>query len=380
MKTTRPVFESFDAFLDNLNMSIFEAIDPGDTLSDVRAVTGFAGATNTNTTNVSALDDFKKGLKGYTVEGDISETTALIKIEKRGGGKTISNWKIGPKTQTEKNYLKVGDVILNGDSGDLAIITITTNDLLTKSVEASGNGIYALGRALVLRMEKAAGFTNENKIVIGLNAKTANSFYANANTAFQNPIGDFSEGAVSSFIISKAVIPSEANTRTNVVLYKKLAKEGLDAANFINTAAIPNLANEYFDELKKVSKIDAASFIETIKNKNIKSYTPELNKYVTKYVDTFFSPFLTAYVERFKTFLTKKADEAGISSTIFRDLFAYIDKWKTSQVEEKSDYRSAVVTEIENLFKQDTSGKAIGVLAASASGKVIKGTEGKIGQ
>jgi hypothetical protein len=353
--------------------SVFEAQDSGKTLSNVKSKMGFVGATPSKTSNATALTEFKSAFPDAKITGEIDDTKALFRKE---GAQSSVFWEVKPKTQKAINYLKIGDIILNGDSGKPVTITIESTDLISKSVEASGNGIFALGRALAMRKGQKV---LEGKIIIGLNTKSANSFLADADTAFQIPVGDFTTSAMFTFVVPKAVIPGRGNTSQNVMTAKSAAEKGNINPNLhINNGAMPQLPSDQWEALKKVAPIDATQFINKIKGKGITSYTTELAGYVDEFVNTFYEPFLTAYAERFKAFLRNKAAEAGIDPSLFQDLMSYIDEWKASQ--NKEAYRSATSDEIKQLFSNVTDTGSTSKPSATAAGKILKGTEGKIGQ
>lgn len=342
-------------------------------LSNVLSKTAFVGSTSSKTSNATALAEFKAAFPDATVTGEIDETKALFRKEAM---KSSKFWETRPKTQKAQNYLKIGDIILNGDSGKPVSITIESSDLINKPVEASGNGIFALGRAFDMRKRQKL---LEGKIIIGMNTKSADSFLANADTAFQTPVGDFRTAAMFTFVVSKAVIPGAGNTTSNVTTAKKAAEKGtIDANMFTNQSAMPQVPNNYWESLKKVAPIDATAFVSKIKGKGIKSYNSELAGYVDEYVDTFFEPFLNAYAERFKSFLRSKSSEIGIDVSSFSDLMAYIDEWKTKQ--SKKQYKEAANNEIRSLFSIASTLGSTTKPGASAAGRVVKGTEGKIGQ
>ncbi|CAB4175584.1 hypothetical protein UFOVP1247_230 [uncultured Caudovirales phage] len=355
---------------------LFEQAGSAD-ISNVKSKAGFAGATPSTTSNTSALESFKAGLPNAVIIGEMAEDKALIRS---ANSKSTLSWTVGEKTVTAKNYIKFGtDIILNGDSGKPTAITVTGDDFLNKPIEASGNGIYVLGRALLLRSSEK--LTGQSKIIIGLNTKTANSFVANANTAFQGPIGNFAQAALFTFIVSKAVVPSAGNTTNNVTTAKNLAlKPDANPYKWVNQEAKPSVPSEYWERLYTVSPIDSKAFVDKIKAKQIATYTPELTGYVTEFTNVSFEPFITAYAERFKSFLQYKALEAGIDSSLFQDLFSYIDEWKTGQIAKKQAYSAEVTRTIQGLFALATTKGSVTQPAASAAGKVIKGTEGKIGQ
>lgn len=353
---------------------IYEQANAGGDIANVKSRMAFVGATPDKTSNASALSQFQAGNSDVKIDGDIDETKALFNKEQMNSSKF---WEIKPKTQKAKNYLKIGDLVLNGDSGKPVTITVESADLLRKPIEAAGNGIFALGRTLVMRRENK--FFN-GKIIIGLNAKSANAFEANADTAFQNPIGGFRGTALFTFVPSKAVIPGAGNTTHNVKVASGMAQKGdIQAAiDATNNGAMPQLPKEYWESSRKIAPIDATGFVDKIKEKQIKGWTPELAKYVDEYANTFFEPFVNAYAERFKSYLKGEASKAGIDSSLFSDLMEYIDNWKTTQ--SKAAYKNAVEKEIKSLFSLARTTGSITKPVASTSTKVTKGTVGKIGQ
>jgi hypothetical protein len=340
----------------------------------------FVGSTPSKTSNASALEDFKK-LSAYgirDVEGTIDDTKALVKGT---DAKSTQVWKIGTKSLPDKNYLKIGNRVLKGDSGESMASIINFNDLLNNPVEASGNGIYTLGRLLALKYNPDNKINNVPNIncILAMNAKTANSFIANADTAFQQPLGDFRSGIMSTFVISNAVIPNQRNEDHNVSVAKNLAQKGEDSSKWVNIEAMPQLPSKADSEpLKEINKIDASGFVSKIKEKKISRPSGELTNYVNEYVDTFFEPFITAYAERFKTFLKNKATASGVDVNLFNNMFEYIDSWKASELAKKEQYRSASQNEINSLFSGAVNRGSVSMPPASGAGKVVPGKEGEI--
>lgn len=354
---------------------IFEAEDPNATISDVRSKAVYTGSTVSKTSNASALEQFKNVIsQGGQVTGEIDDTKALFRSTK---AKSTKIWNVGPKTVQASNYIKIGDKLVNGDSGKPARLEIKADDLLNETVEASGNGIYALGRAIQLKyQEKLQG---GNLIVIELNKPTPDSVTANADTAFQIPVGDFRNAIMFTFVVSNAVVPSAANQSHNVqVAVKAAGDQSINPNTYTNTSAMPQIEKAAWENLKKVAPIDATAFVKTIQNKKITSYTTELDGLVKSYVDTFFDPFVNAYAERLKQFFRDKLKANGADPELFKTLYAYIDEWKTKQASVKEQYKSEAVSQIQSLFKQATSSPGVAQPAASAASKTVKGTEGKL--
>lgn len=356
-----------------LNFSNWQKLyeQAGDGISNVNSKMAFVGATPSKAPNASALKEFMGSLPDATVEGEIDETKALFR-SKEGTSKL---WKTGDKTQNATNYLKIGDRVLNGDSRKPVTITINSADLIKEPIEASGNGIFALGRAFFMR-RKEKFF--EGRMIIGMNTKSANSFVANASTAFQGSQANFASGAVSTFIVSKAIIPSELNKTQNVESFRKLAKEGANPNIRINLGAMPMIQGGAPESLRTVASIDATSFVDKIKEKKLTTYSQDVANYVDEYANTFFEPFLTTWTERFKSFLTIRANEAGIDASLFSDLMKYVEEWKTKQ--SKDAYKKRVEAEVKKLFDQRADRGSVSRPGASTSTKQISGTEGKIGR
>jgi len=347
-------------------------------ISEMSSSMGLAGATFHKTTNESALETFKSGLPGITVDGQIDETKALFK---KPNLKSSQYWEVKPKTMQGKNYLKIGDKMINGDDGDAKAIVIKSEDLANREIEASGNGIYALGRALAL---KRGGKSTENlsigTIIIGLNLKNPDSFVSNMKAALQTPEAHFATGLLHLFISSQAIMPSDKNTTNQVVSAKQAVASGKMTPEIaLNTSAMPSIPSGYREQLKTIAKIDSSKFGESIKGKNIKSKDdPILTSYINSAVDTFFDPFINAYAERFKQYLRLEALKYGIPTELFSTAYSYIDDWKTKQVAKRESYKSRATDEIKEALLFGRSGEGETKPIATAKGTVVKGKIGKI--
>lgn len=347
-------------------------------LSGVKDKTAFTGATLSNAPNADALAEMKSGLSNVKIIGDKQEITEADAITKVIENNT-SNWKIIPKTVKAKDYLKIGDLILNGDSKKAVTIKLPISELSSKPIEAAGNGIFALSRALLLKYGELKDFP-QTPLIIGLNTKTANSFIANANTAFQGPLGEFTYSGLTIFMLSKAITSNANNTTNNVSVLRNIAAKGtIDASTMASNGIMPQIPKANWDSAKSVSPIDFNAFIAKVKDKNILTFTPELQKYIEEYVNTFFDQFLTTYSERFKSFLNTSAANAGISPVMFQELFDYINTWKADQASKKEAYKADLIGEIKEALQSLQNKGSVSRPVATASGKVVAGTEGKIG-
>lgn len=331
-------------------------------MSNISSKVGIVGATADPTTSEKALAEFKKGFQGATIEGNIDETKALFSD---GPGK----WKIATKTQQYKDYLKIGDYLLTGDTGKPSVRPIIKKDLKLP-IEASGNGIFALGRAMKL----ALPMTDDNsKIFIALNVKTPDSIRIDAETGLQKYMSKFVESAVATFVANSIIIPNPENKSPNV-----------DAkyTDAVNKMALPNLGIEevekYRDSLRSIAPIDTTGFVNQTTGKKINKATPELEEQIREYCNKFWKPFITAYAERFNGYLKIKATEMGADISLFSDLVTYVNNWKTKQ--ESVDPFEAVKERIVGLFSKAGPGILSNPPGAKATATKTTGTIGKIGQ
>jgi hypothetical protein len=342
-------------------------------MSNIKSRMALVGSTTHITNNAGALTAFEKIEGGVTIKGKpIDENKALFKGE---GYKGLSFWEIKEKTRKEKNYLKIGDEIITGDDKKLVSFTVSTQNLLKEPIEASGNGIFALGRAInLVRKEKLSEGEGTN-IIIAMNTKKADSFVANAKTGFQAVEGKFNSAIMFTFVTSDGVIPNPKHNTHNVNTARNIKDP--NPIGYVNGNAMPQLP-KHKETLRKIDPIDAADFVNKIKGKKIASYTTELGKYVNEFVDTFFTPYIETYAKRFKEYLNLEAKEMGIDPKLFEDLMKYIDEWKTAQNGKKEVYKKNAEDEIKVLFTQKTQTGSELRPGATTSGKKIEGTVGKI--
>jgi hypothetical protein len=353
--------------------SIFEAEDAS--LSNVTYKLAFTGATPSVAPNKDALAEFKSANPGiaFADEATLDDTRAIARI-KLADGKF--QYKVTAKTVNAKDYLKIGALILNGDKNTAVSITITKQDLMN-GWEASGNGIFALGRALKL----STNLENTDKIIVGLNNPNPNGFIANAKTGVENSLEDWKTSIEFTFILSKAVIPSASNKSSNTVTAVKISNQpdSLDQAKtYFNRNSVPNVPTADKEELKKVSLIDTTAFVDKIKGKSAKSYDANTAALVKEFADKYTETYLNTYAERFKKYLNTKATGAGIDPKLFAGLVAYIDKWKTDELAKKADYLAAAEQSIKDQFSTVSPGATKTGSQTNASGQVVTGKEGEL--
>ncbi len=346
--------------------------------------TVMAGATSSKTTSKSAISKFTKIYKVKDSDKISSENA----LKKEQGG---AEYYVGDKTVKGTDYLKIGDVILNGDSGKAVNITISRAKLLKSSIEASGNGIYALARALKNANKLVAGkklSTSNPDIIIVLNKANPNIFYGSLNTGFQSCLGKWKGSVKGSMVASKAAKPHENNNKPNMAVYRKVAAGDGPmsgdkwAAMKINRDATPNITgvkdiNATIRQLAEYNKIDATSFIDKIKDKEIESYE-KLKPIIDEFIETFLTAHIERTADRYKKHLDNQAKESGVPSDVFSKFYNAINSWKTEELKKKDDYVNGAHSEAKGLFTPGSFSGSTSRPALKSSGKSIKGQEGKI--
>lgn len=345
-------------------------------LSNVRAVIGIAGATDHPTSNQNALNNLISGGAGVEILGDtkISENQAIVKNDITVKG--TKNWKVANKTVKSNNYIKIGNRLLNGDSTSEPITLETTVDELSKSqIEAAGNGIYALGRILPIKYKLNS--TPSAKLVIGLNQPNPDALVVNVDTAFQSLEGSFKNAAIYTFVGSGAVIPGKDYHKDNVDQARSiLTKKDINLNTYTSTYATPSINDKKLGEFNNVGAFDLTDFVQTINGKKFTRYDDTLQRYLDTYIDNYFEKFANAFVERFKAFIASRTN--GSNPVIFKDLYGYMDSYKTSRLAKKEELR----TEIHKMFNRIFgSGSYVGSTTkptAKAGSEVVKGKIGKL--
>jgi hypothetical protein len=359
-----------------LNFNAWDKLFEADAISNATYRIAFTGSTPSKAPNKSALQEFMGAVTTPVIDSDkMDDTKAVAKIVTGNSAQT----KVIPKTVKATNYLKLGDKLLNGDSGKGTTITVTKEELMRSSFEASGNGIFSLGRALALLPKLITG----QQIIIGMNNPTADSVMADAKTGMQDVQAKFSNSCLSTLIVSKAIIPSELNITNNVTVYRDLSNK----SEYINLAkkranidAMPSLTltPEMKTTLTESFTIDTASLVDSIKDKKLTRYDEATKGLINDYVNQVFEKHVSTTVDRFKKYLEVSAASAGVSPTIFAGIYGYLDTWKKAELAKKQEYLQSCQSRVMGVFSKMSDGKQSTRSVATANAKVIKGTEGKL--
>lgn len=323
-------------------------------------------ATKTNTTNISATKDFISS--GNSVEGTITNTTCIS----RPVGST--SFKVAPKTVNLDHYLKIGNKLIQETSTTYMAITIAELD--SAAIEASGNGIYALGRAISAASAKGKyGLTENSGIIIMLNAPAVTTTYFNISSGFQDLLGAWKQGASIQMIADSILEP--AGNNDDVTTGKNL-RGTAEQSTWLQSQARPMISTITADEkekLKTVGTIDPSGF--PLRGKKITSLQ-EAKNICKQYTDRYLNQFLSLIGTRFRYWVKLRSEPYGVPDDALAPIYSLIYRKVTQQQKNSAEYTTALENRMQFLYQQTTSGPAPGKVGAVATGATVGGKEGEI--
>lgn len=415
------IFINENYSFDGISLTEKENEKSGNSLSGLSTATALVCSSTAKTTNATA---FKSLTEGFSEEGfkkggsDRSKVapellplvSTSIKDDKDAPVTTMKEdqalffkngrTSVGPKTdKARKNYLKVGDkLLLDGDNGKLVTKDIKFKELKEegKVVEASGNGIFVLGRLLKTR---ALGTINDDtKVYLGMNYLKPTVLVANANTGFQG------KGPGIEIIIAmmgkKFFIPHKENFKAYAVEGRKLSEDTDEKKESIfSRAAIPSISMPIDDEtylqknlnpeLRKVGDAKTVSADKAFKGFSPKSVSGEPEDYqINELVKIYLSaqkeisqPWFALIGERLKYFYNDIiSKDFGVPNFVFADIDKQIDSSIEGLAEQykKSQDSEWAKAEIKKYFYPKKEGSTTGNRGAKASVEVSKQSQGGI--
>ncbi len=337
-------------------------------LSGVTDGCAVVGATKSNTTNAGAVEAFITA--GYKVAGTISSTTC---IKKAAGG--ISNsYTVGPKTVNAAHYLKIGDKIIQGTAPSSMIILFS--DLKGQAIEAAGNGIYALGRALKAKSSAAQfGLTMAAGLSITLNTSKVMLSMFNVKTGFQDTSNRFAGDVIRQMIAYSILQPT--GTGSTLIQPGMKRREFSTARNseiFSSTArpSLSDMTDADKEAIKTVGSFDSSSDPDI--GRKINSFSAA-KPYVTAFCNRYFKQYVNSVAAKFKKYIELKCTAAGVPVDALATLNSIIDSYAT--IQNITTYTDEAVKAASLIYTNVTvtSGSSVGARATSTS---IAGKEGSI--
>lgn len=314
---------------------------PGDkkSSSNLKNKLSIIGSTKSPTKNIDALKAIKDHYKTFSspidLTGEPSNNNAYFRRAKS------AKHEIAPKTEKGKNdYIKLGDkVLLTGDkTKDPITYKIAYRELMLNKeldLEASGNGIYIIGRVLTALVDKKIGL--DQNLELYMNLKKPININMDLDTGTQG-VQDINRSILALMVVSEAIVPLEQNKQFPVFVAKENRGEGAQAKLykvFLNNGAMPTLSvftagPETQEKLKNTSHkaaLDATEKIKPYAKKRLtKSDIKEAQEIYANLYRAFQKPYYEAKGERLKKAIEMECESAGIKIDSFKTIFENIDK------------------------------------------------------
>ena len=417
------IFINENYSFDGISLTEKENEKSGNSLSELSSATGLVCASAAPTTNATAFkslmegfseDGFKKGgsdkskvakellpLVSTSIKDDKDAPVTTMKEDQAlffKNGRTS----VGPKTdKTHKNYIKLDDIVIleSPDKGDLTTKEIQFKDLNKegKVVEASGNGIFVLGRLLKTR---ALGTINDDtKVYLGMNYLKPTVLVANANTGIQGKSPW--QFILTAMMSKKYFIPNNENLKAFVVAGRNLAKpENKEKADTIFArTSVPIISmhgEEYLQknlnlELWKEGDATTVSMEKAFNELKPEAVQGEPSEYQQKQLVNIYlevqkriaAPWFTLIGERLKYFYNDIiSTDFGVPDFVFEDINKQIDKSIKSIIEKNKNSESNTYEwakkEIAACFLPKPGGSVEGDPGAKATMELLKQVQGGI--
>jgi hypothetical protein len=341
------------------------------TLTNITDGAVIAGATASNTTNVSAMTKF--GQSGYTITGTIAENKCI----RKEAGQPKTKWTIANKSVKAAHYVKVGDKVISGSSASSMMVTL--GDLTDQAVEAAGNGIYALYRALqgVKTGMKSYGLTSTSGLAIVLNGGkgVVNNYFFNIKTGWQDVANNFGSSILRVMIGIGALKPTGTSTNNLIDMGLKIKANGT-AKDYLGKAARPtvsDLTDTESETLKAIGPISVEGDPATNKMiNNEDAAIPVVKAFCARY----FQAYIDSVAAKFKEYINMRAKAALVPIETLSGLINLIDTWKKTQ--KLNDYTNEALDKLFVVYRPTTS-RSGGVTGARTTSGSTSGAEGQMG-
>jgi hypothetical protein len=327
--------------------SVFEAEDKSGIPDKYKVL--LVGATSAPISNKAAFVEIKEALSAPSLESiTLTEDQALSKKANPAAGE--SPYSAIKRPTVSKDYLKIGNLVLDGAQKKVVSISIDRRMILASdaSWEASGNGLLALARAIKYAKSFNIGQTDD-PIIIALNLGTDKNpqvVLADYQSGLENAKSSWLSAIEILSVATGAVVPNKENHSSGVESGRSmLAEKNQDNINtLVNRRAVPLILNDV--DKKSLQELNPIQVdLSTLTNKQKKAWDADLEKVISDFTKTYAPMFINAYADRFIKYLENKS---GIDRGIFAPLINKIEEWRKTELTMIQTY----VTESNNMVKR----------------------------
>jgi len=317
------------------------------------------GATNHKAYNKSA---------GKKVNSDtpitISEVETLSdeKSISRKVGTSIKEFIVSEKTESGRDYLKIGDITLNGDEGNVEQIKVSFREFLKNDIEAAGNGIYALGRAIKYWRKYKLSQGDPLHIVLNQPSPTPVVMFASSKKALADPMPSW-RGMIHYIAVAgvtdrtNIVQPAKSNIESDYFTKRYMKRTHEQAITSANMFPTPRIDAETkaerldlrVDMQSNSTKFEIAQFLENNSGKRIKDKKLAV-KLIREFSKKYYKQFVDTQVDRYNYYIGSISKKAGVDSSLFSEITAEGEAWRQKWLGKEDYFASTAARQVEQLF------------------------------
>ena len=324
-----------------------------------KATSLLVGATNHTAYNKSAG---KKVNSDTAIEIEGVDGLSDAKAISRKTGTSIKKFTVVEKSEKAKDYLKIGDIILNGDGGNVEKVKVSLRELLTNDLEASGNGIYALCRAIEYAYKYKIGQGMPIHIVLNQPSKTPVVMFASTKKSLGSPMPGWNGmiHVVSTIGGKDSVItPAKANMESDKYTQRYSKKPYDNMSEIANKFPTPKILAPSRDEVMTIRKdmianstqFDISEWANTNKGKREREGYKAL-KIMQDFCKKHFKQYVNAEADRYIYYLDSLAKKAGVDTEVMSDIKVAAEAWRTKFLKNEKGFLNMTERIVEQLFRK----------------------------
>ena len=317
------------------------------------------GATNHTAYNKSAG---KKVNSDTIIEIEGVDGLSDAKAISRKTGTSIKKFTVVEKSEKAKDYLKIGDIVLNGDGGNVEKVKVSLRELLKSDLEASGNGIYALCRAIEYAYKYKVAQGAPIHIVLNQPSKTPVVMFASTKKSLGSPMAGWNGmiHVVSTIGGNDSVItPAKVNMDSDKYTQRYSKRPFDELVSTANNFPTPKILAPSRDEVIAIRKdmianstqFDVSEWANANKGKREREGNKAL-KIMQDFCKKYFKQYVNAEADRYIYYLDSLAKKAGVDSDVMSDIKGAAEAWRTNYLGKERSFLYMTEQIVEQLFHE----------------------------
>ncbi len=325
----------------------------------IKATSLLVGATNHTAYNKSAGKKVNSDtlIEIAGVDG-LSEDKAIS----RKTGTSIKKFTVVEKSEKAKDYLKIGDIVLNGDGGNVEKVKVSLRELLKSDLEASGNGIYALCRAVEYAYKYKVAQGAPIHIVLNQPSKTPVVMFASTKKSLGSPMSAWN-GMIHVVTCAggkdSVITPAKVNMDSDTYTQRYSKKPYDDMVSIANKFPTPKILAPTRDEriairqdmIENSTQFDISEWANANKGKREREGYKAL-KIMQGFCKKHFKQYVNAEADRYNYYLDSLSKKAGVDPEVMSDIKVAAEAWRTKYLGLEKSFLYMTDQVVEQLFRK----------------------------